>query len=73
MHFPVRWVLSNEEIWDKVLILFCFSFKKASGANPHKDLFPTTEEGGKKVSDIDDSISIVQTWEAMTKLDKKKA
>jgi len=61
------------EYLDLYLVHFPVAFKKASGANPHKDLFPTTEEGGKKVSDIDDSISIVQTWEAMTKLDKKKA
>jgi len=64
------------EYLDLYLIHFPVSFKKKQGANPNKDLFPLVEGSDKNdVADveIDDSIKISETWEAMTKLDKKKA
>lgn len=64
------------EYLDLYLIHFPVAFKKQSGANPHKDLFPleeSTKGTDKEACEIDDSISIVDTWTAMTKLDKKKA
>jgi L-glyceraldehyde reductase len=53
---------------DLYLIHFPVSFDET--ANPHTSLFPLDADGDVK---IDDSISIVETWKAMTELPNAKA
>ncbi|KAL2674087.1 mitochondrial glycerol dehydrogenase Gld1 [[Neocosmospora] mangrovei] len=53
---------------DLYLIHWPVAFKKVN----ETELFPKVADGVKEVA-IDDSVSLVETWEAMTKLPKSKA
>lgn len=63
-----------EELGLDYLDLYIIHFPAAfKSSNPHSEMMPVKKGSDPEETIIDDSISIVDTWKAMTKLPKSKA